>query len=270
MPVRPSQSGSSGTWGTELNAWLDVAHNSDGTIIQGQRGNPQALTGAVAATRYVGGTTSGAPASGAFAVGDFVVDQTGVVWVCVTAGSPGTWTSTTSPAQLLLTGQGLVSESFSRSGAASTTLMTGGTAYAMTVALKAGSVVTNVLVVVQTGASGITLYKAGIYSATGASQLAVTPDRSAVISTTTGMKTLALSAPWTVPADATYQVVMVATASTTLPTIARASLAAAGVGAQIGTSPFLYSTAGTGLTDLPAAPLTLSATGATYAWVGLS
>ena len=50
------------------------------------------LTGAVAATRYVGGTTSGAPASGTFAVGDFVVDQTGKLWICTTAGTPGTWT----------------------------------------------------------------------------------------------------------------------------------------------------------------------------------
>jgi hypothetical protein len=55
------------------------------------------LTGATAASRYVGATTSGAPASGTFAVGDFVLDQTGVVWVCVTAGSPGTWTSVAVP-----------------------------------------------------------------------------------------------------------------------------------------------------------------------------
>jgi hypothetical protein len=48
------------------------------------------LTGATAASRYVGGTASGAPVSGTFAVGDFVVDQTGKVWVCTTA--PGTWT----------------------------------------------------------------------------------------------------------------------------------------------------------------------------------
>jgi hypothetical protein len=53
-----------------------------------------ALTGATAATRYVGGTTSGAPASGTFAKGDFVIDQTAVVWVCTVAGTPGTWTNT--------------------------------------------------------------------------------------------------------------------------------------------------------------------------------
>jgi len=49
------------------------------------------LTGAVAASRYVGATASGAPASGTFAVGDFVVDQTGSLWVCTAAGTPGTW-----------------------------------------------------------------------------------------------------------------------------------------------------------------------------------
>ncbi len=51
------------------------------------------LTGATAASRYVGATTSGAPTTGTFAVGDFVIDQTGFVWVCTTAGTPGTWTA---------------------------------------------------------------------------------------------------------------------------------------------------------------------------------
>lgn len=49
------------------------------------------LTGATAASRYVGGTTTGAPSSGTFAVGDFIVAQDGFVWVCTTAGTPGTW-----------------------------------------------------------------------------------------------------------------------------------------------------------------------------------
>jgi hypothetical protein len=49
------------------------------------------LTGAVAASRYVGGTASGAPASGTFAVGDYIITQDGHVFVCTTAGSPGTW-----------------------------------------------------------------------------------------------------------------------------------------------------------------------------------
>jgi len=49
------------------------------------------LTGATVASRYVGGTTNGAPASGTFAVGDFIIDQTATIWVCLTAGTPGTW-----------------------------------------------------------------------------------------------------------------------------------------------------------------------------------
>jgi hypothetical protein len=52
---------------------------------------PTGLTGATAASRYVGATTSGSPTSGTFAVGDYVVTQSGAIKVCVTAGSPGTW-----------------------------------------------------------------------------------------------------------------------------------------------------------------------------------
>lgn len=49
------------------------------------------LTGATAASRYVGGTSSGAPISGTFLAGDFVIDRTGKTWICTVAGSPGTW-----------------------------------------------------------------------------------------------------------------------------------------------------------------------------------
>jgi len=49
------------------------------------------LTGAASASRYVGATTSGAPASGTFAVGDYIIDQAGRQWICITAGTPGTW-----------------------------------------------------------------------------------------------------------------------------------------------------------------------------------
>ena len=52
---------------------------------------PMGLTGATAASRYVGSTAAGAPTSGTFAVGDYVVDQTGKIWVCVSAGTSGTW-----------------------------------------------------------------------------------------------------------------------------------------------------------------------------------
>jgi hypothetical protein len=53
---------------------------------------PSGLTGATAAGRYVGTTASGAPASGAFLLGDWITDETGKRWTCTTPGSPGTWT----------------------------------------------------------------------------------------------------------------------------------------------------------------------------------
>ncbi len=61
------------------------------TPTSGTNGNPANLTGATAATRYVGGTASGAPTTGTFAVGDFVVAQDGKHWTCTVAGTPGTW-----------------------------------------------------------------------------------------------------------------------------------------------------------------------------------
>lgn len=57
------------------------------------RGLPLGLAGATAATRYVGATASGAPASGTFQVGDYVIAQDGGIYVCTAAGSPGTWAS---------------------------------------------------------------------------------------------------------------------------------------------------------------------------------
>lgn len=48
-------------------------------------------------TRYVGGTTSGAPASGTYVAGDFVVSHDGHIYICTATGTPGTWS--TWPAQ---------------------------------------------------------------------------------------------------------------------------------------------------------------------------
>jgi hypothetical protein len=53
------------------------------------------LTGATIPTRYVGGTTAGAPTTGTFAVGDFVIDGNQTIWTCATAGTPGIWNSNT-------------------------------------------------------------------------------------------------------------------------------------------------------------------------------
>jgi hypothetical protein len=53
---------------------------------------PSGLTGAVAASRYVGATASIAPTTGTFVIGDWVITQTGAIYICTTGGTPGTWT----------------------------------------------------------------------------------------------------------------------------------------------------------------------------------
>lgn len=57
-------------------------------------------TTAAATGRYVGNTSTGPPTGtgASYAVGDWVQAQDGHVWVCTTAGSPGSWTSKTNDA----------------------------------------------------------------------------------------------------------------------------------------------------------------------------
>lgn len=56
------------------------------------------LTGSVQPTRFVGGTVAGAPTTGAHLLGDFVIDQSGLTFICTVAGTPGTWAGSTGSA----------------------------------------------------------------------------------------------------------------------------------------------------------------------------
>jgi hypothetical protein len=83
-----------------LDRWYSGNYSTVTAFIDGSTGQmaptylaPAGLTGATAASRYVGATSSGAPVSGAFAAGDFIIDRTGLKWVCTAAGTPGTWAS---------------------------------------------------------------------------------------------------------------------------------------------------------------------------------
>ena len=49
------------------------------------------MAGATAGMRVVGATTTGAPVSGTFSVDDMITTKDGNIWICTTAGSPGTW-----------------------------------------------------------------------------------------------------------------------------------------------------------------------------------
>jgi hypothetical protein len=103
--------GLSGVTSVSVNSPLTVAGTATAPIInlpaasaitqlaaiQGTTLKASGITGATAATRYAGGTASGAPTIGTFAVGDFVVTQDAKIYVCTTAGSPGTWTQVSGP-----------------------------------------------------------------------------------------------------------------------------------------------------------------------------
>ncbi|HEV2412845.1 MAG TPA: glycosyl hydrolase family 28-related protein [Candidatus Saccharimonadales bacterium] len=77
-----------------------LLQTDDSLTVSGTMSSPtfvaSGLSGATAASRYVGATASGAPTSGTFAVGDFIIDQTANIWICKIAGSPGTWAELTS------------------------------------------------------------------------------------------------------------------------------------------------------------------------------
>ena len=112
--------GSPGTWSTLVNrtnteslsnktlSSVALSGAATGTAsliltnaIKGTTISSSGLTGATGASRYVGATSSGSPTSGTFATGDFVIDQTGIIWICTASGTPGTWVSAS---QLIGTG----------------------------------------------------------------------------------------------------------------------------------------------------------------------
>lgn len=112
--------------------WVCTAGGTPGTWIEGSAGSgaglgantftgvqtmPDAvlsgLTGAAQTVRFAGATTSGAPVTGAFLVGDAIISLADGKWyVCTVAGSPGTWVT---PAG------GAVASVFGRTGAVTAT-----------------------------------------------------------------------------------------------------------------------------------------------------
>lgn len=67
---------------------------SDQQVTVTNRVRAQASGASTGSGGYVGATSSGAPSSGTFVTGDFLVSTDGTVWVCTAGGSPGTWRCT--------------------------------------------------------------------------------------------------------------------------------------------------------------------------------
>lgn len=75
-------------------------------------------------TRYVGGTSSGAPTSGTYVVGDFVISHDGHVYVCTAAGSPGTWTASLTAGEIAYASRNTVANIASTTLASPTVVLT--------------------------------------------------------------------------------------------------------------------------------------------------
>lgn len=71
---------------------VTIANVTKGTALQAT-----GLTGATSTGRWVGVTTTGAPVSGTFLLGDWITTQDGRMWVCTSPGTPGTWQQPSPP-----------------------------------------------------------------------------------------------------------------------------------------------------------------------------
>lgn len=250
------------------------------------------LPGATSGARFVGGTVSGAPVSGTFAVRDIVV-AAGAVWVCTVAGSPGTWvrdvgptgptgpagpsgaTGSPSRAQNAIVSRGLLTEAYPM--AAALNALSALTAGQITMALAglsngAGDVVTNIVVCIGTAAVGTapTMMKLAIVKKDGTVLAATANVNSDAKWLSTGYKAFALSSPYTVPADDGYYlaVLQVGAFGTTQPQLIRVgSNQAAGV-TQLGSGTFIYASGGTGQTDITGTLSVNSAGSGVSFWLG--
>lgn len=164
---------------------------------------------------------------------------------------------------ILQSGTGVFAETFDRRNANAVIGLVTQRMLLGIVPLRAGDVVTNVLSLVTTAGSSLTLVKFGLYSS-AAALLASTADVKADFAGT-GEKTAALSSPYTVTANGVYYLAVLGV-GTTPPTLAGFTLnsgtqEAVGDGVRLSGQQVSQS-------DLPSTA-TIAATG-TLAWLGVS
>jgi hypothetical protein len=260
------------------------------------------LTGATAASRHVGGTVAGAPTTGTFLVGDWVTDQTGRHWTCVTAGSPGTWvgsivTDNTTvpllPSSVAAAGgsllaapanhlhprydwappdHGLLAWTEEIGAVANNSLVpTAGTLYLVRLHVPLACSVTNLLMYCTTGGTTMTSGQnfAALFNPSPMTRVGVTADQSATWNSS-GLKTMALvSGPFNLAAGDFYAGFY--TNAATLPSFARGSnIASAFPNIGLSAANSRAATSSTGLTTaMPTTAATLAASAFIW-WIGLN
>jgi parallel beta-helix repeat protein len=260
------------------------------------------LTGATADARLAGGTKSGAPTSGSWQAGDFVIDQSGKVWVytgsawVAAAGGGGATVDNSSlplaDAIVATPGnsaqaspanhqhprtywnpsdQGLVTWTMDvMTATANSILPAQGTLYLVRVHVPVATTARNILAAITSAGSGLRPGQcfAGVWNAAGGARAGVTADQSASW-TTTGVKTMALTSAASLTAG-DYYIGLYAN-GTRLPNFARGNNQIGGAFANAGmTSNFRVATANTGLTTTPPATLGALTASNTAWWLALS
>lgn len=170
---------------------------------------------------------------------------------------------------VLQRGQGFLAETSPRgAGAFSSTIAITQVLYGMPVGLLAGDIVSNLSIAIQVAGNTVTLAKLGLYSKIGT--LLASSAESGASFASTGMKTLAMTTPYTVVTDDLYYTAFLAVSAVTMPTpIRTAGNAIASNNAGVG-SGFPFQVVQTAQTDLPAtATLVTSGSGISY-WIGVS
>ena len=283
-----------GSDGTSVLGGVDV---SGAVMVNG-------VPGATAGARFAGGTRSGAPTSGSWNAGDFVIDQTGQVWVYtgsawVASGGSGGGGVTVDNTSLPLadaivatpgnsaraapanhqhprtywnpSDQGLVTWTMDVTVATANSILPAqGTLYVVRVHVPVAATVRNILAAITNAGSGLRAGQcfAGLWSASGGARVGVTADQSTGWATA-GVKTMALTSTANLAAG-DYYIGLYAN-GTTLPNFARGNNQIGGAFANAGMSGnFRVATANTGLTTTPPATLGTLTASSTAWWLALS
>jgi hypothetical protein len=245
------------SWGSgSAVADTTLSRSAAGILSVGSALSVTGLTGATSASRLIGATASGAPASGTFAIGDVNIDQTGTLEICTSAGSPGNWAALLGAYSFPTISQlGILAQNYpSLLASVASAALTSGLIYLLRINLSGASItVTNVLLGVYTAGSSLTLNECwcGLYDNNG-NEIGISANQSSNW-TTAGLKSMALAGG---PFTGTWPFVDVAVLSngSTNPIFARAS--GGGVGVAMANlnatgAGLMCSVNGTGATVLP-------------------
>jgi hypothetical protein len=209
-------------------------------------------TGAPNPGRFVGVTAAVAPTAGTWSVGDYVVTQNGQMFVCVTAGTPGTWLNPRDLSNTVTIGEEVYQREFMTTASVP---LTSGTMRLTYFTSRKSETTTQVRVYSGSTAAAATptLCKVGLYLIDGSgvpNLVAATANDTAMFAATNTAYTRSWTTPYAKIVGQRYVLGVLVASATTMPTLSGHSFAVAPEPAGI--APILCGATGTNLTDLPA------------------